>query len=302
MVKRNLQRGIPARELRPQPPVPGPKAKAQPNTRPQPNPQPVPPVQEEEALHDEPERVIQDIFQHLRTPAALSLEGSGNMDATMLRRIKLEAYTGDNNITPWMGKLKTLAAINGLCSDENRIAYAHLHLAGRALEWFNDRGAIYFPTFAALEEALVKEFGLTEGRRQRYRGDLLTMSQKEKSVQDITETFESTWRLAYPNESRSDTNYKLHNYLRVLTPQLASRVGMMSPSNFQAAKDLAYQIEAYMPLNPVARLNTCALAQEARNETDLVTQIMEATQQASSATILQVIAALTTGLSNNFRE
>ena len=100
MVKRNLQRGIPARELRPQPPVPGPKAKAQPNTRPQPNPQPVPPVQEEEALHDEPERVIQDIFQNLRTPAALSLEGSGNMDATMLRRIKLEAYTGDNNITP----------------------------------------------------------------------------------------------------------------------------------------------------------------------------------------------------------
>ena len=113
MVKRNLRRGIPARELRPQPPVPGPKAKAQPKPRPQPNPQPVPPVQEEAALHDEPGRVIQDIFQNLQTPAALSHGGSGNMDATMLRRIKLEAYTVDNNITPWMGKLKTLAAING---------------------------------------------------------------------------------------------------------------------------------------------------------------------------------------------
>ena len=51
----------------------------------------------------------------------------------MLRRIKLEAYTGTSNITPWLGKLKTLAAINGLGTDENKIAYAHLHLAGRAL-------------------------------------------------------------------------------------------------------------------------------------------------------------------------
>ena len=174
-----------------------------------------------------------------------------NTDNNMLRRIKLEQYTGENNITPWIGKLKTLAAINGLHSDTNKIAYAHLHLAGRALEWFNDREATFFPTFQLLEEALVKEFGLTEGRRQRYRGELLTMLQKEKTVQEITETFVATWRLAYPSESKSDTNYKLHNYLRVLNPQLASRVGMMNPSNFEAAKDIAYRIEAYMPGLPL---------------------------------------------------
>ena len=179
-------------------------------------------------------------------------------------------------------------------TDENKIAYAHLHLAGRALEWFNDRGALFFSTFADLEEALLKEFGLTEGRRQRYRGDLLTMSQKEKTVQEITELFENTWRLAYPNECQSDTSYKLHNYLRVLESQLASRVGMMNPSSFQAAKDMAYQLEAYMPRVPMARLNTCAANLEPNTEADRVTQLLNAAQQANQAVLSQVVAAFTT--------
>jgi hypothetical protein len=247
------------------------------------------------AIQDEPAQVLKDIFQNLQTPAAVSAHGSsGTMDANMLRRIKLEAYTGTSNITPWIGKLKTLAAINGLGTDENKIAYAHLHLAGRALEWFNDRGALFFSTFSDLEEALLKEFGLTEGRRQRYRGDLLTMSQKEKTVQEITELFENTWRLAYPNECQSDTNYKLHNYLRVLESQLASRVGMMNPSSFQAAKDMAYQIEAYMPRVPMARLNTCAANLEPNTEADRVTQLLNAAQQANQAVLSQVVAAFTT--------
>ena len=126
----------------------------------------------------------------------------------MLRRIKLELYTGDTSIIPWLGKLKTLASINGLITDTAQLAYAHLHLAGKALEWFNDKGLHAFPTFHELEEALLKEYGLTEGRRQRYRGDLLTMCQKDKSVQEITEHFEQTWRMAYPNEQASETKYK----------------------------------------------------------------------------------------------
>ena len=291
----------------PQPNAPGPKAKAQPKPQPKPKAQPGPIrneddqrvpvllVHEDVAIQDEPAQVLQDIFQNLQTPAAVSAQGSpGTMDANMLRRIKLEAYTGTSNITPWLGKLKTLAAINGLGTDENKIAYAHLHLAGRALEWFNDRGALFFSTFADLEEALLKEFGLTEGRRQRYRGDLLTMSQKEKTVQEITELFENTWRLAYTNECQSDTNYKLHNYLRVLESQLASRVGMMNPSSFQAAKDMAYQIEAYMPRGPIARLNTCAANLEPNTEADRVTQLLNAAQQANQAMMSQAVAALST--------
>ena len=120
------------------------------------------------------------------------------------------------------------------------------------------------------------------------------MIQKEKTVQEITEAFENTWRLAYPNESKSDTNYKLHNYLRVLNPQLASTVGMMNPSSFQAAKDMAYQIEAYMPKNPIARLHTLAVGQEGVQETDVLAQIVNATQQANQAVISQAVTALTT--------
>ena len=120
------------------------------------------------------------------------------------------------------------------------------------------------------------------------------MIQKDKTVQEITEAFENTWRLAYPNESKSDTNYKLHNYLRVLNPQLASTVGMMNPSSFQAAKDMAYQIEAYMPKNPIARLHTLAVGQEGVQDTDVLAQIVNATQQANQAVISQAVAPLTT--------
>ena len=120
------------------------------------------------------------------------------------------------------------------------------------------------------------------------------MTQKEKTVQEITELFENTWRLAYPNECQSDTNYKLHNYLRVLESQLASRVGMMNPSSFQAAKDMAYQIEAYMPRVPMARLNTCAANLEPNTEADRVTQLLHAAQQANQAVLSQVVAAFTT--------
>ena len=99
------------------------------------------------------------------------------------------------------------------------------------------------------------------------------MGTKEKSVQDITKLFEYNWRLAYPNEQTGDSNYKLHNYIRVLHPQLGQQVGVMNPKNYQHAKDIAYQIEAYMPRVPAARLNTCALTQEEDTGTNMVTQL-----------------------------
>ena len=95
-------------------------------------------------------QLLTDILDNLSTPAPQSqVSGltsiSNNLD--MLKRIKLELYTGDTNIIPWLGKLNTLAGgINGLTTDTARLAYAHLHLAGRALEWFNDKGIHTIPT------------------------------------------------------------------------------------------------------------------------------------------------------------
>ena len=243
--------------------------------------------------NDPPQQIIEDILNNLNTPAPQS-QISGLMGQqegnNMLKRIKLELYTGETNITPRLGKLQTLANINGLNADFAKIAFAHLHLAGRALDWINEKGTASFGTFSKLEEALLKEYGLTEGRRQRYRGELLTMAQKDRSVQDITELFENTWRLAYPTEH--DSNYKLHNYLRVLTPQLGAQVGMTNPKGFQGAKEMAYQIEAYMPKIPVARFNAMDSASMDAYDMGLVNQIINATQQANQAAIQQALSAL----------
>ncbi len=100
----------------------------------------------------------------------------------------------------------------------------HLHLAGKASAWFNDEGFAYFNTFDDLGKALLKEYSVSDGQRQRYRGELLTMEQGDKSVQTITERFETVWRSAYPIETSTDSSYKMHNYLRILQPRIASAV------------------------------------------------------------------------------
>ena len=98
MVRMNLRNRGPAPQ--PQPNAPGPKAKAQPKPQPKPKAQPGPIrneddqrvpvllVHEDVAIQDEPAQVLQDIFQNLQTPAAVSAQGSpATMDANMLRRI-----------------------------------------------------------------------------------------------------------------------------------------------------------------------------------------------------------------------
>ena len=266
---------VPQQPVQPQQPVAPQPLVEQPRVPAAPIPQIIEPQQQ----------LLADILQNLNTPAPQSQASCSPVvsNTNMLKRIKLETYSGASNITPWLGKLRALARINGLNTDAAQISYAHLHLAGPALEWINDKGPSTFATFKDLEDALLREYGLTDARRQRYRGDLLTMLQKDQSVQEITTLFESNWRMAYPSVSDSDSNYKLHNYLRVLNPQLTSRVGMMNPSDFQAAKDIAYQIEAYMPKIPIARVNTLAVGQDGGQEVDVITKI-----------ISQVVTAFTT--------
>ena len=131
-----------------------------------------------------------------------------------------------------------------------------MHLAWKALAWFNDQGINRFPTFDHLEIALIKQYGISEAKRQRYRSELFSMEQKDKTVQEITQLFESTWSLAYPNDQQEATQYKFHNYLRVLHQSISSMIGMQSPKTFEEAKDLAITIEAYLPRVPTARINS----------------------------------------------
>ena len=110
-----------------------------------------------------------------------SSQSAGNL----LRRIKLDFYTGDGDVTPWIAKVKTLVSLDNIQNDAAKVAYVHLHLAGKASAWFNDKGFAHFKTFDELEKALIKEYGVSDGQRQRYRGELLTMEQGDKSVHDI---------------------------------------------------------------------------------------------------------------------
>ena len=88
--------------------------------------------------------------------------------------------------------------INGLQEDKSKVAFIHLHLAGKALSWFNDQGNMKLPTIKHLEEALIKQYGVSEAKRQKIRNDLITMEQRELTVQEVTDKFESGWRMAYP--------------------------------------------------------------------------------------------------------
>ena len=177
----------------------------------------------------------------INTNTTLKSTGGAN---NLLLRIKLDLYTGDGDVAPWMAKVKTLITINNIADDPAKIAYVHLHLAGKASSWFNDKGFAYFKTFEELEKALLKEYGVSDGQRQRYRGEILIMEQGDQSVQVITERFEIVWRSAYPIDTSTDSPYKMHNYLRILQPRIASAVGLQSPHNYDAAKDLALKVEA----------------------------------------------------------
>ena len=173
-----------------------------------------------------------------------------------LQKIKLEVYTGEADITPWVTKAETLAHINKLEDDQAKIAYLHLHLGGEALSWVNDHGVHQYTTLKDFITTLVKQFGLNDTKRQQYRGELIIMEQQHLSVSEITKKFETHWRLAYPDTHGADHHYKLHNYLRVLHPRIASQVGLQRPSSYDEAKDIAYNIELYLPKVPLARLNT----------------------------------------------
>ena len=170
-----------------------------------------------------------------------------------LQKIKLDVYQGDTDITPWVAKAQILAQINKLEDDEAKKAYLHLHLAGDALSWLNDQGIHHFTTLPALVEALTKQFGLNDTKRQQFRSELINMEQQNLSVQEITKKFETHWRMAYPESNGSDHQYKLHNYLRVLHPRIASQVGLQRPRTYEAAKDLAFNIELFLPKVPSAR-------------------------------------------------
>ena len=229
----------------------------------------------------------------LPTPLSIRNQNAPNL----LHRIKLELFTGEGDITPWIGKVRTLTGIHGLEEDAAKISYIHLHLAGKTLAWFNDQGCAKFPTFDHLEAALVKQYGVSEAKRQKIRTVLITMEQKESTVQDITDKFESSWRLAYPNEHNDDATYKLHNYLRVLNTNISSMVGMQNPRTFEAAKELAINVEAHLPRQPMARINTVSSDDTAiQQEQAYLRQLVATSTQQQEALVHQAVAAITTSL------
>ena len=229
----------------------------------------------------------------LPTPLSIRNQNAPNL----LHRIKLELFTGEGDITPWIGKVRTLTGIHGLEEDAAKISYIHLHLAGKALAWFNDQGCAKFPTFDHLEAALVKQYGVSEAKRQKIRTVLITMEQKESTVQDITDKFESSWRLAYPNEHNDDATYKLHNYLRVLNTNISSMVGMQNPRTFEAAKELAINVEAHLPRHPMARINTVTSGDtDFKKEQEYLHQLVATSTQQQEALVHQAVTAITESL------
>jgi hypothetical protein len=210
----------------------------------------------------------------------------------ILHRIKLESFTGDSDITPWIGKAKRLAEIHDITDDDAKISYVHLHLAGKALAWFNDQKLSRFPTFLHLESALIKQYGISEAKRQKYRSELVSMEQKDKTVQEITQHFETLWTLAYPHEEQEATQYKLHNYLRILHHGISSMVGIQSPATYEEAKDLAIKIEAYLPRVPAARINTVKEEDPADREQKHLRDLIITTAQEQGEILQQTVAAL----------
>jgi hypothetical protein len=210
----------------------------------------------------------------------------------ILHRIKLESFTGDSDITPWIGKAKRLAEIHDITDDDAKISYVHLHLAGKALAWFNDQKLSRFPTFHHLETALIKQYGISEAKRQKYRSELVSMEQKDKTVQEITQHFETIGRLAYPNEEHEATQYKLHNYLRILHHGISSMVGIQSPATYEEAKDLAIKIEAYLPRVPAARINTIKEEDSADREQKYLRELITTTAQEQGDIMQQTVAAI----------
>ena len=83
-----------------------------------------------------------------------------------LQKIKLEVYNGATDITPWLTKADLMVNIYKLDDDQAKIAYIHLHLAGEALAWFNNRGLKHSSSFQNLITAMEKHFGLTDTKRQ----------------------------------------------------------------------------------------------------------------------------------------
>ena len=204
-----------------------------------------------------------------------------------LQKIKLDVYQGDTDLTrlltPWVAKAQIIAQINKLEDDQAKMAYLHLHLAGDALSWLNDQGIHHFTTLPALVEALIKQFGLNDTKRQQFRSELINMEQQNLSVQEITKKFETHWRMAYPESNGSDHQYKLHNYLRVLHPRIASQVGLQRPRTYEAAKDLAFNIELFLPKVPSARLNTLSADEPQTDTTYLATLLATSSQQHEAA-------------------
>ena len=174
--------------------------------------------------------------------------------ADMLKKIKLEPYNGENDVNPWLGKVRTLMILNDICDSESQKAYVHLHMAGKALSWINDRGIEAYETYDQLEKGLKQTFGVSEGRKQRCRTELLNLQQGNLSIQEISEKFETTWRIAYQGDVGMHNQYKIHAYLRTLNPSIASAVGVSNPVTYESAKDTALRVEAYAP-RPAMRLN-----------------------------------------------
>ena len=107
------------------------------------------------------------------------------------------------------------------------------------------------------------------------------MEQGDQSVQAITEKFENVWRSAYPSDTSTDSPYKMHNYLRILQPRIASAVGLQSPYNYEAAKDIALKVETYLPRIPTARLFSLETEEPnpSKSENYLHTLVTTASQQ-----------------------
>ena len=105
------------------------------------------------------------------------------------------------------------------------------------------------------------------------------MEQNDNTVQEITHHFETTWRLAYPNEEHEATQYKLHYYLRILHQSISSMVGIQSQATYKEAKDLAIKIEAYLPRVPAARINAVVEEEPADREKKYLRQLITTTAQ-----------------------
>ena len=78
------------------------------------------------------------------------------------QRIRPDLYGGESDILPWLQKLRTLMVVNGITTEDDKKNYLSLHLTKKASAWLQDRPWTAFPDLQSLEEALAKEFGLTE--------------------------------------------------------------------------------------------------------------------------------------------